>query len=148
MRPTTTKILSALVLAATLLACNGNGAKTDEATTEATTDTTAATAATETPAVQTVNAKFVEFTLGDAEHYSFEDKAGKTYDFGGCEDKSVEFGVQVPEGEANETNQGWGSNKALQGKWFDLKYIVRKQPLYQDGPEGDVQVITEAKMVQ
>jgi len=150
------KILSAILLATTLLACNGNTPKAEEVAAEATTPDTAAAAPASTPAsapialgdVQSLNAKFVEFTLGDAEHYSFEDKTGKTYDFGGCLDKSVEFGVQVPEKEANETNQGWASNKALQGKWFDLKYIVRKQPLYQDGPEGDVMVIVNAKMVQ
>jgi hypothetical protein len=98
--------------------------------------------------IQTLNAQFVDFSLGDTEHYIFKDKAGKTWEFGGCDDQTVKFGKELPASEANETNQGWGVNKDLQNKWFDLKYVVRKQALYQDGPEGDVPVIVEAKMAQ
>lgn len=152
MQSITTKILACLV-AVSLFACNGNAPapETTTSTTETpTADTTSvANAAPATDGkVLTLNAMFVEFSLGDAEHYSFKDKAGKDWDFGGCEDASVKFSQELPEAEANETNQGWSSNKALQNKWFDLKYVIRQQPQYQDGPMGEVPVIVEAKQVQ
>jgi hypothetical protein len=92
-----------------------------------------------------LTAMFVDFTLGDAEHYSFKDKAGKTWDFGGCDDKSIEFAEELPEAKTNETNQGWTSNKSLQKKWFDLKYVIRNQPQYEGGPMTKVPIIVEAK---
>ncbi len=148
MKSITTKILACLV-AVSLFACNSNAPAPEAAETpaaEPTSDANAAPASNEN--VLTLNAMFVEFSLGDAEHYSFKDKAGKIWDFGGCEDASVKFNQELPEAEANETNQGWTSNKALQNKWFDLKYIIRQQAQYQDGPMGDVPVIVEAKQVQ
>lgn len=91
---------------------------------------------------KTIVAKFVSFTLGDAAHYEFIDKSGKTWDFGGNNAKdSFEFGKQLPEKLSNSDNQGWESNKKLVGKWFKITYEVKKQPLYQDGPVGDVNVI-------
>ncbi len=101
-----------------------------------------------TDEVLTLKAKFVDFTLGDAEHYSFEDENGKTWDFGGCEDTSVQFAEELPAEQANESNQGWAANKQLQNQWFELKYVIRQQPLYIDGPVGEVAVILEARMVQ
>ena len=95
-------------------------------------------------AALTLSAMFVEFTLGDAEHYTFKDKAGKTWDFGSCDDEKVKFYVELPEAQANEDNRGFTSNKALQKKWFDLKYVIREQPQYQDGPVAKVPVIIEA----
>ena len=149
MKSTTTKVFVCF-LVATLFACNSNSPTTADATAE--TGTPAADSMTATPAanetVMTLNAMFVEFSLGDAEHYSFKDKTGKDWDFGGCDDASVQFSQELPEAEANESNQGWTSNKALQGKWFDLKYVVRQQPQYLEGPIGDVPVIVEAKQVQ
>ena len=97
-------------------------------------------------AVQSLTAMFVDFTLGDAEHYSFKDKAGKTWDFGGCEDEKIRFALELPEAQANEDNRGFGSNKTLQNKWFDLKYVIRNQPEYQDGPMAKVPVIVSATM--
>ncbi|MBL7814729.1 MAG: hypothetical protein JNL70_06960 [Saprospiraceae bacterium] len=150
------KITLTILSFVALVACKNNATKP-----EATTNAPVVAADTTKPAmsaepdkasvkenVMTLNAMFVEFTLGDAEHYTFKDKAGKTWNFGGCTDESVKFGEELPESKANSSNQGWTSNKKLQKKWFDLKYVVRKQPLYIDGPEGDVLVITEAKMVQ
>lgn len=145
MKSTTSKILSVLLLAVTLVACGGNPPKPEET---ADINTTAPAEAAANEQIQTLNAKFLEFDLGDASHYTFEDKAGKVWDFGRCEDKIIEFGVQLPMSEANETNQGWTSNKNLQGKWFDLKYVVKQEEMYIDGPVGDVMVILEAKMVQ
>lgn len=96
--------------------------------------------------VLTLTAMFVDFSLGDAEHFNFKDKAGKTWDFGGCDDKTINFAQELPEAKANETNQGWTSNKDLQKKWFDLKYVIRNQPQYEGGPMTKVPVIVEAKM--
>ncbi len=94
--------------------------------------------------ILSITAMFVDFTLGDAEHYTFTDKAGKTWEFGGCDDKKNQFAVELPEAQANEANQGFGGNKALQKKWFDLKYVIRTQPEYQDGPMAKVPIIVEA----
>jgi len=89
--------------------------------------------------------KFVDFSFGDAEHYYFESEDGKQKEFGFCKDRSVEFAIEVP---PTDKNQGFGPNPKLQGKWFLVKSAIEKRPLYQDGPEGDVDVILEAKEVK
>ncbi|OWY20257.1 hypothetical protein C7N43_21885 [Sphingobacteriales bacterium UPWRP_1] len=146
----TTTVCCALAALAFMVACNqpGTEPKTNETPTA---DSEKKEAEATTPATtepQTVKAQFVNFTLGDAEHYVFKDEKGEELDFGGCDDKNVKFGVELPEKEANETNQGWGANKSLQNKWFNISYIVRKQPLYTEGPEGDVKVIVKAEEVK
>jgi hypothetical protein len=148
MKLTTTKLLTFL-LALAIFSCNNPASTPGTAAPETTApgvDTTGAAA--NMPGQETVmslKAMFVEFSLGDAEHFTFKDESGKTWDFGGCEDQSVPFAQELPAPEANESNQGWTSNKELQNKWFDLKYVIRKQPEYVDGPIGDVPVIVEAK---
>ena len=95
-----------------------------------------------------LKAMFVEFRLGDAEHYLFEDESGGSWDFAGCEDNDLEFARELNDNEADVTNQGWGSNEALQGKWFDLTYIKREQPQYIDGPIATVNIIHKAVLVE
>ena len=147
-------ILMPILLVFAFISCKNEASKqntssqnvvttTGSAKTMAVPDATKETAKEE---VLSLNAMFVDFTLGDAEHYSFKDKAGKTWDFGGCEDEKVKFAVELPEAQANEDNRGFGSNKTLQKKWFDLKYVIREQPQYQDGPMAKVPVIVEATM--
>jgi hypothetical protein len=87
----------------------------------------------------------VEFTLGDASHYIFKDSAGKTWDFADNKDSHSAFAIEVPAKKANEKNQGFSSNKALQGKWFRIRYSYSMQPQYQDGPMANVPIIMEAK---
>lgn len=94
----------------------------------------------------TITAKFVEFILGDASHFKFEDESGKVWDFGGCEAENFTFEKELGESEANSDNQGWGSNKELQSKWFVLSYDQREEPLYIDGPMGIVNIITKAEL--
>lgn len=89
--------------------------------------------------------KFKDFVFGDAEHFMFEDEKGAEVQFGFCKDKSIEFGIEV---KPNDTNQGFGPNPKLIGKWFEISYTTEKRPLYQDGPEGDVDVILTAKEVK
>jgi hypothetical protein len=96
----------------------------------------------------TVKARFVEFSLGDAEHYVFEDQTGKTLEFAGSECEKFNFTRELPANESDETNQGWGSNKELQGKWFTLTYLKREQPEYTDGPVALVDIITDAVLVE
>jgi hypothetical protein len=86
--------------------------------------------------------KFVNLTFADAPHYFFEDEKGKSWEFGKVEGGKFNFVVELPEKEANSDNQGWGPNKDLIGKWFNIKHETKKMQLYQDGPEGDVVVIT------
>ncbi len=97
---------------------------------------------------QTITAQFIEFSLGDAPHYVFQDKTGKTWDFGGNRASGIELALELPAKEANETNQGWAANKKMLGKWFKLTYEVRTMPLYQDGPVGKVQVIVGLSPVE
>jgi hypothetical protein len=97
--------------------------------------------------VKTFKAKFVEYSFGDAEHIDFENEAGEVLSFGRCEAENVQFSVELPEAEINDTNQGIGANKALLGKTFELKYAAKQEPLYPDGPEGEVLVILEAKQL-
>ena len=95
-----------------------------------------------------VKAKFLEFSLGDASHFSFITDQGKPMDFGGCEAKNVKFSRLLPKAEMNTDNQGWGSNKELQGKWFLLTYKIVEREMYIDGPIGKVKVITKAQRVE
>ena len=93
-----------------------------------------------------VIARFDEFSLGDASHFMFTDESGAKLDFGGNEDTLYKFAEELPANKANETNQGWTSDKKLQGKLFDITYIIRTQPLYIDGPMGEVSIITKATL--
>ena len=94
-----------------------------------------------------VRAKFIKYEMGDASHFTFEDEKGNIWDFGGSEDKDHEFAIEIQEEKQNEQNQGWTSNPDLKGKWFNLKYIYRLQPQYQDGPISRVPVIMEAELI-
>ena len=96
--------------------------------------------------VMSVTAKFVEFSLGDISHYIFEDKAGKSWDFTDCRDSSYKFAVELPKNKANETNQGWASEKKLQGKWFDIKYVYKDGRELTNGNMDSIAVILEAKI--
>ena len=91
-------------------------------------------------------ARFDEFSLGDASHFMFTDESGAKLDFGGNEDTLYKFAEELPANKANETNQGWTSDKKLQGKLFDITYVIRTQPLYIDGPMGEVSIITKATL--
>ncbi len=91
-----------------------------------------------------IRAKFIEFSLGDAEHYTFEKENGERIVFDGSEANNYNFGIELPEAEANSENQGWGSNKELQGKWFKLTFFTRQQPQYIDGPMGTARIINKA----
>lgn len=142
-------LLSILFVSA-FISCKNEASKqnTSSQTAVTTTDSPKTEVASDTTkeAVLSLNAMFVDFTLGDAEHYTFKDKSGKSWDFGGCEDEKIQFAKELPEAQANENNRGYGSNKTLQNKWFDLKYVIREQPQYQDGPMAKVPVIIEATM--
>lgn len=102
------------------------------------------------PAVDgtTIKAQFKEFYLGDAEHYIFEDETGKIWDFARCNDYDFEFARELDAAEADESNQGWGSNTALHGKWFTLTYSQVEQEQYIDGPIVTVEVIEEVVIVE
>lgn len=89
----------------------------------------------------TLIVRFVEFTLGDASHFIFEDEIGIQLDYAGCPSAPFNFAMSLPEEESNESNQGWGSNPKLQGKWFYITFGSRKQELYIDGPMGTVKFI-------
>ncbi|HIN38674.1 MAG TPA: hypothetical protein EYM84_00205 [Flavobacteriales bacterium] len=91
-----------------------------------------------------IRAKFLDFSLGDAEHYSFEKESGEAVTFDGCLIDNFDFAQGLEDSEANEDNQGWGSNSELQGKWFVLTYIHREQPLYIDSPIDTAIIITKA----
>jgi hypothetical protein len=91
----------------------------------------------------TIKVKFIDFELGDVSHYSFEDESGKYWDFGGYESNDFEFAIGLSEEESNMDNQGWATNKDLQGKWFLLTYFIKEQEEYIDGPIGKVKIIKE-----
>ena len=94
-----------------------------------------------------VIAQFIQFELGDAPHFIFKDEKGEEWDFFACRDTSYQFANELPVDQANEINQGWSSNEDLQQKWFAIRYIKDVQPMYIDGPEGEVFIITEASKI-
>jgi hypothetical protein len=96
----------------------------------------------------TIEAKYIDFQLGDASHYTFEDVSGNYWDFSRCNSKNFEFSRLLDEAEMNTGNQGWGSTKELQGKWFKISYSFEERPLYQDGPMGTVKTIHEAEQIE
>jgi hypothetical protein len=107
---------------------------------------TAASTSQSTPATATgttIKAKFQDFQLGDITHATFVDESGKEWDFNDLEDSTFKFHVELPEGEANETNQGFGPNKELIGKWFNITYVTKQQPQGEGGPMVDMKVITK-----
>jgi hypothetical protein len=95
-----------------------------------------------------IKAKFISFELGDASHYMFEDENGNNLNFGKNQDKTYDFARELPEAEASMDNQGWGSQKELQGKWFEIRYEIQQMEEYIDGPIGDVEVILEARLIE
>ena len=102
---------------------------------------------TQKDAGKTIKAKFVEFGLGDAQHFIFIDETGKRWDFSGSQEKTLKFEKELPLNEATEENHGWTSNPQLQGKWFQLTYFQTEQELYIGGPMGTVYVIKSAKQI-
>ena len=140
--------ISAILLAATLLACNNSASKQED-----TNKTDSAKTGIENKivpdtlkrATTSITAQFVDFTQGDASHFIFKDDTGKDWDFGGNEDGVFKFAMELPKNKANETNQGWGPDKKLQGKWFNISYIYRDQPEYPDGPIAKVPIIISVK---
>jgi hypothetical protein len=153
------KNLSILLLISLLVSCSGKNEKTTESDIPVETNATSAKEMTEETVVLepeedqqdgtlTVKAKFIEFNFGDSESYLFEDESGKMWDFAGSQSTKYEFGIELSETEANEDNQGWGSNKDLQGKWFKLTYVTREQEQYIDGPIVAVDVISNAVLIE
>lgn len=94
-----------------------------------------------------VKAKFVDFEVGDVEHYLFEDEQGEIWDFTNCSDEDFVFKQSLAIEQHDDFNQGWTSNKLLQGRWFLLECGTRQQPLYPDGPSDIAQVIEEATLL-
>ena len=144
------KNLSFLLLI-TLFFLASCGSPSTEAAADAIIETTdtllAATTEVTDTSIFTIKAKFIDFSLGDASHYGFEDESGKYWDFGDCLSETCDFAQELEESEMDESNQGWGSNKALQGKWFVLTCKKVEQPIYLEGPMGMVDVIQEAVLV-
>lgn len=114
---------------------------------ESTTDNTPAPVPENTTGT-TVKAKFKSFEFGDAAYYEFETEAGEAITFNRIDDRSIEFHVDLPEAEINEENQGFGANKELLDKWFTITYETKQEPLYIDGPVGDVLVATKVAAAQ
>jgi hypothetical protein len=135
--------LIAISSAIALFACNNSGK--DENKPAADSAKSAAVDKPADPSELHVKAQFTDYSLGDASHFIFKDEAGKDWDFASNEDSSYKFAVELPKDKTNESNQGWGANKDLQGKWFDITYTVKDQAQYPDGPMGKVMVITKVK---
>lgn len=94
-----------------------------------------------------VKAKFVDFEVGDVDHYLFEDEQGEIWDFTNCADEDFIFKQSLAIEQHDALNQGWASNKVLQGRWFLLECGTRQQPLYPNGPNDIAQVIEDATLL-
>lgn len=138
-------VFLSLLMATLFVSCKSSSSKKAE---EPKMDTTKKIAVDTTSSVKEkqVIARFDEFSLGDALHFMFTDESGAKLDFGGNEDTVYKFAEELPANKANSTNQGWTFDKKLQGKMFAITYITRTQPLYLDGPMGEVLIITKATL--
>ena len=147
MRKLNVLILS-LALTAALFACS-NSSPTKEQSRRP--GDSATVALKEKPMVDSANmpmrvtAMFVDFSQGDASHFVFKDEGGKTWDFGGDDDTTYKFAVELPKAKSNESNQGWSSNPTLQKAWFNLTYVYKNEPQYEGGPMAKVAVITHVE---
>lgn len=152
---TKTKIFLTAFIAVICFAC-GNNASKGKSTTEKTDNTTTTTTPKKEDKTTTdtnadtkdafeIKAQFVDFNLGDAEHYMFKDDGGHDWDFGKIEDKTYEFAIELPKDKANDQNQGWAANKKLKGKWFNIKYVDKDMRQYEGGPMAKVPVIIKIK---
>ena len=90
-----------------------------------------------------LRARFVEFYMGDKPHYVFEDPDGQQWDFVACEAEDCDFAMEVPEAYATDANQGWTSNPALIGQWYDVIYFEEERVLLEGQPAQSVQVISD-----
>lgn len=127
--------------------CGGNKSDetTDDTTTETITDETNDDNNNDEPKPvhedpNTFNAKFVGFEFHDAPHFFFEDESGKKWDFGSVMVTDYTF--------ETESEDGFVPNPELIGKTFKIKYITKDQPLYTDGPIGEVKVVVAASLVE
>lgn len=136
-------LLSLFVLISlTFIACGGNN-ENDNSNTDTTRDNTTNTTSnsnTNSYAANSFKAAFVNFELGDAAHFIFEDENGKRWDFG--ESMVTNYIFEA------ETADGFGPNPNLKNKTFMLTYEIKEQPLYVDGPIGEVKIITGAELVE
>lgn len=94
-----------------------------------------------------IKAKFVDFEMGDVAHYLFEDEHGEIWDFTSCLEQELTFEQLLPKDKQNDFNQGWTSNKMLQGHWFVLECTVEEQPLYPKGSDEFTHVIKSATFI-
>ena len=134
-----------------LTSCNNK--KTEDKTTTTGKDSSSAGANTTTPdaakdtaksTTKTIKAKYTGFSFGDAAHFIFTDEAGKTYDFAEVDDYDVQLIKELPEKEANTTNQGWEANKDMLNKWYNVTYRTNMQPQYEGGPIAEALIIVTA----
>lgn len=95
-----------------------------------------------------IKAKFVDFNFGDAAHYIFEDESGNKFDFCRIEAQGFQFDLELPEDEVDSENQGFAANNDMKGKWFILEYYKNIEPIYVDGPDGEVLVISNVTTVE
>jgi len=140
----------AVLLVTVLFACNDSATKREE--TQSKVDSSAKDTLKSviekklTPdSSKTITATFVGFDLGDVSHYMFKDESGKTWDFRSDLDSTYKFEVELPKNKSNESNQGFGSNKALQGKSFIITYVLTADDEHPDEDGGKVKVITHVK---
>ena len=138
-------IAVSLLMIAALVSCNNDSSKKEDG--KKTSDSIKPVTNENVPTIDSANsslqvrAQYIEYSLGDASHYIFKDDNGKFWDFAGNEDTTYKFAVELPKGKANSSNQGWGSDKAFQGKWFRITYTKKTQPQYEGGPMAEVPVI-------
>ena len=138
-----TFLITSLILVLFLFSCTNETAKPSENKMD--NNPPVAAEAKDKDTIMFVKAKFMEYKLGDASHYTFEDEKGIIWDFGGNDAARDLFAAKMPVNKSNEQNQGWTSNKEMQGKWFDIKYKYKTQAQYTDGPMTQVPVIIEVK---
>lgn len=98
------------------------------------------------PGSEQITAKFIEASFGDMAHIQFKDKDGKDYSFASNKSKT-KFLVELPEAEANADNQGFGSNKKLIGKMFQIVFKKEKQFVEGAGQELETNIILDAKPI-
>jgi hypothetical protein len=76
-----------------------------------------------------VSAMFNWYEIKDDKPYSleFEKESGETIHFEYGEINNFDFLVKLEESEISEYNEGWGINHELNGKWFKINYINKKE---------------------
>ena len=93
----------------------------------------------------TIRAQFINYERNGIESFRFRDDAGMPWAFDGYTGKEVQFSILLPEPFRTEANAGWGSNRELEGEWFELTFITETRESASGEEANEILIIESAQ---